>query len=749
MIIKPHSANFFARLFIGVGLIIFIAINLSFYFKGNEIKNTVERQAQHEVQYEVLTGVNDTIAHLNQLANDVANWDELRQQLSDSSYYFYWRDQNLKHTIYFQPYYDQLEVYYPDGSRISGISKSSTREKDLLPIHLHDKSQDYLLLDDENTVHLLQFKPIFATESKQLIGYVGISSNFLSALFAHTQFFFTQKSSIQFDGVQFDKNSQLNSDQIMNSLVFAPIENPVNEYLWQLIITFMVQTTVIIVLLASIFFWLFSHLIHYPLKAAIKYLYQLKAHPNQLHTPEQTVYPVKEFSEINQSIYQFHSELYLAQIQLNQQNTLLWTQSRLDSLTNVFNRRAFDEAWHNVIEQEHSLFAFVLFDCDFFKALNDTYGHEVGDEVIRITAQTISDSLISSQLVVYRIGGDEFVVLIENETSERVKEIIHRCLDALINYPFSKINIREKLSFSVGIGMITPDISYPLTELPRQADIAMYKAKQSLQDKVQFYTNDMENDANAVLLKNDSLTIILDAIHTGQHIQMHYQPIIPLTDGRLYYESLIRLDTTQGRIFPNDIFTVVNRRRLEIELDKQVIQKNLLAFTNKIIPIDSGVSINISGKTLLNTDLITLFSPFLPYIHNYKIVIEVTETSLIEHFDYVSEALQQLRKLGFLIALDDFGSGYSSIRYLANMPVDIIKFDMSLLRALENGDTKTQAILYATANMIVAAGYQLVIEGVETEAQVQLTKQLGASHVQGYYFGKPSPNFIVSKTIIN
>jgi EAL domain-containing protein (putative c-di-GMP-specific phosphodiesterase class I) len=161
------------------------------------------------------------------------------------------------------------------------------------------------------------------------------------------------------------------------------------------------------------------------------------------------------------------------------------------------------------------------------------------------------------------------------------------------------------------------------------------------------------------------------------------------------------------------------------------------------------VSINISGKTLLNTDLITLFSPFLPYINNYKIVIEVTETSLIEHFDYVSNVLQQLRKLGFLIALDDFGSGYSSIRYLANMPVDIIKFDMSLLRALENGDTKTQAILYATANMIVAAGYQLVVEGVETEAQVQLTKQLGASHIQGYYFGKPSPNFIIPKTIIN
>jgi len=745
MIIKPRSANFFARLFVGIGLIIFILINLSFFYKGKEIKQTVELQAEQASQHEIAVGVNETLLHLEQLATELSAWDEVRQQLSDSSYYFYWRDQSLKQSSYFQSYYTQVELYYADGKRIAPLSKSNMKQQNFLPNLISGTPKNHLILDNQNSVHFLQFKPIYETGSTQLMGYVGISSNFISALFSHAQLIFTQKNSIQFDGSQFNNHSNLPEDQLLNNLVYLPIDNPINEYLWQLITSFMSQTTIIILLLASIFFWLFSRLIHRPLVSVIQYLQLLKDNPETLQKPQKTSYPVKEFGEINQSIYQFHHELQHAQIQLNEQNALLWTQSRRDGLTNVFNRRAFDEAWLQALKQPHHLFAFVLFDCDFFKALNDTYGHGVGDEVIRISAQTISENL-PNHLPVYRIGGDEFVVMIENHDATQVKDIVKHCLTALTNYSFSQIAIREKLSFSVGVSMISPDIDYPLTDLPRQADIAMYKAKQSHHDKIQFYCHLMENDADTVLLKNNLLNTVLSAIHTGQYIEMNYQPIVSLTNNELYYESLIRISTPQERIFPNDIFTVVNRRRLEVALDKQVIQKTLQAFINSSLPAGTGLSINLSGKTLLQSDLLALLSPFLPYIHDYKIVIEVTETSLIEHFDYVGALLSQLREQGFLIALDDFGSGYSSIRYLANMPVDIIKFDMSLLRALEQGDAKTQTILLSTANMIRAAGYQLVVEGVETEAQIELCKQLGATHAQGYLYGKPNPAFLMPAT---
>jgi diguanylate cyclase (GGDEF)-like protein len=747
MMIKPRSANFYARLFVGVGLMIFILINLTFYYESKSIKKTVDQQVWQASWEEVTHGANDTHKHLEQLANEVSNWDEVRQQLSDASYYFYWRDQNLRQSAYFQAYYDQIELYHADGRRLAPISKSNSKERNFLPANIAVNKENYFILDDQNTVHFLQFKAIYDADSTQIIGYIGISSNFLSALLAHTQFFFTKKSSIQFDGAQFDKQGNLSENQLINSLIFLPIDNPVNEYLWELILSFMTQTTIIMLLLASVFFGLFSRLIHRPLLNVIDYVNRLKANPQQ-QAEQYHYYPIKEFGEINHAIYQFNQERHDTQAQLNAQNALLWTQSRRDGLTNVFNRRAFDEAWSQAMMQKHHLFAFVLFDCDFFKALNDSYGHEVGDEVIRITAQTIQENL-PEQHPVYRIGGDEFAVLIDNLDATQVKGMIQRCLKALTDYPFSQITIREKLSFSVGISMITPDIDYPLAELPRQADIAMYKAKQSHQDKIQFYCSQMEQDADTVLLKNNLLNTVLDAIHTGRYIEMHYQPIVSLHDQHVYYESLIRLNTPTERIFPNDIFAVVNRRRLEVELDKQVIDKVLQSFINKRLPTGTGVSLNLSGKTLLQSDLLTLVSPFLPFVFDYKIVIEITETSLIEHFDYVSALLTKLRAQGFLIALDDFGSGYSSIRYLANMPVDIIKFDMSLLRALEHGDSKIQTILLATANMITAAGYQLVVEGVETRAQVALAKQLGASHIQGYLYGKPSPTFNAPISIEN
>lgn len=738
---RPKSANFFARLFVATGLVIFILLNASFYLKGNEIKQEVSQQAQREAAHEVANGIEQMRMHLNQLANEFALWDEVRQQLSDASYYFYWRDQSLKQTSYFHPYYEQVELYYANGNRVAPISKSNARQINYLPNHIEQADTDYLFIDSHNNVHFLQFKPIYSGDnSQQIMGYVGISSNFLSALFSHTQFFFTQKNSLHFEGAMFDKNRQLASDQIISALDFSPVENPINEYLWHLIKEFMIQTTLILLVLASLFFWLFSQLIHRPLLSVIHYLQQLKDNPNDLQHPEKLNYPVKEFTDINESIYLFHHQLHEAQHLLNKQNTLLWTQARYDGLTNVCNRRAFDEAWAEVIKNPPSHFAFVLFDCDFFKALNDSYGHEVGDEIIRITAQAISSAL-PDQVPVYRIGGDEFAIMLHHEPVDRVQAIIQHCLDKLAQAPFAQVGVREKLSFSVGISMITPEIDYVISELPRQADIAMYKAKQSHQHKIQFYCHHMENDGDSVLLKNNLINTVMDAIHTGQYIAMHFQPIASLQGQQLYYESLIRLVTPSEYIGPKDIFAVVNRRRLEVELDKQVLQQMLLLLQQSRLPAHSGVSINLSAKTLLQSDLIELLTPFTPFLATHKLVIEVTETSLIEHFDYVSNLLQNLRRIGFLIALDDFGSGYSSIRYLANMPVDIIKFDISLLHAMTSSDTRVHQIIRSTANMIRNAGYDLVCEGVESWEQLDLCRSLGATHVQGYLIGKPDSQF--------
>ena len=177
---------------------------MSFFYKGKEIKQTVELQAERTSQNEITVGVNETLLHLEQLATELSTWDEVRQQLTDSSYYFYWRDQSLKQSSYFQSYYTQVELYHADGQRIVPLGKSNMKQQSFLPNLISGTPKNHLILDNQNSVHFLQFKPIYETGSTQLLGYVGISSNFISALFSHAQLIFTQKNSIQFDGSQFN-----------------------------------------------------------------------------------------------------------------------------------------------------------------------------------------------------------------------------------------------------------------------------------------------------------------------------------------------------------------------------------------------------------------------------------------------------------------------------------------------------------------------------------------------------------------
>jgi diguanylate cyclase (GGDEF)-like protein len=742
--LKPRSATIYARIFIGMSIFIFIVFNLSFYLQGERIRTEIRDQISLSADNEIIQNIALTQSHLHALVEELQQWDEIKQQLMDGSYYYYWRDQHLKQTPYFQPYYDQIELYRPNGQRVSPLQTRQYKQTDFLPATITPEQPESLLLDNNNQVHYRLFAPINSLDSPpQLIGYVGVSVQLIPAMLDHGQFFFTQKASLGFDNRVFDQQDDMPASRLISGLTYSAVNNPVNEYMWQLIESFIVQTALILALFAWLFFWLFSRFMQKPLLSMIEYVHLITSDPEHVHPPKPNEFLIRDFFHIKQAIYQFFEELSHAQAQLNAQNLQLFQQTRQDSLTGVANRRAFEEAWHSVIQRAPTECAFVLFDCDFFKALNDTHGHEIGDQIIRISAQTIDEHL-PPNIALYRIGGDEFCIIIEDQAPHLVKEMISDCLAALKAYPFAQLGVREDVTFSVGISSSTPDIDTQLPELPKQADVAMYRAKQSHHDKIQFYNHDMAHDMESALLRSDLLHHVLNSIYTGQDLKMHFQPIIDVHTGAVYYESLIRMQQADALIYPNDIFAVVNRRRLETTLDQQVLNTIIDLFEHHHIPPHTGISINISGKTLLQTDVLALLTPLIPFTRQYKVVIEVTETSLIEHFDYVGKQLSQLRSHGFFIALDDFGSGYSSIRYLANMPVDIIKFDMSLLRALENGDSKTQTIITSTAQMILSAGYQLVVEGVETEQQLHLVTSLGATHVQGYLLGKPNAEFLAA-----
>lgn len=724
--------QFYFALFLSVGIAILAGMVWSFYTESKHIQQTVEQQTKQEALHELVNAIAQTIKNTETQLQAIAEWDEVHQQYHNPSYYFFWHDERLKESSYYQPYYDALELYHKNGKLLMPASPDQNAIQHAnMPIKLKEP-ETVVHLSPNKEAHLETYYPVYERGSDSVMGYVGVSLDLKAAMLLQNQFFYLDKSSLYMTG-----NKTVPIKELVSYIQFSPISNPVNNYLWELIQKFIVDLIIILAVVSLLLIFIFNNAIRSPLEVLSNYLLKLKEAPQEKHTPPKKHFLIKEYEELKNTIHQYHSQLQQAHLELDQQNLVVWEQARRDALTNVYNRRAFDEAWSDVIRsfKETSIpTAFVLFDCDFFKALNDTYGHEVGDEVIRLSAKSIQQAL-PMECPPYRIGGDEFAVIIQHRSLQEITMITQFCLDALRNTSFTSLGIKEKLTFSVGISSIANQENDCITHLPRQADIAMYKAKQSHQTKIQVYNQALE-DQSSSLVSKQMINTIVNSIHTGENIQMHFQPIVSIETGNWYYESLLRIKGTDGLIYPGEIFSLIERRRLEVEMDHQVILATLSALESGRIPENSGLSINISGKTLLQPDLVSLFEPFNELLTKYKIVIEITENILIDHIDYAQNVLNELRDKGFLIALDDFGSGYSSIRYLAHMPVDIIKFDMTMTQAL-NSDSKTKQIIISTADMVRRSGFDLVMEGIETEEMYEQAKAAGATHLQGYLLGKP------------
>jgi diguanylate cyclase (GGDEF)-like protein len=733
ILIQPIRTYFLGFLFAGIFLLMFL--NWSLYSEGQNIKQTVQNQEQLEAKKEMEAVFKKTFIKLHETLKELSVWDEVHQQLHDPSYYFYWRDGRLIESSYFKKSFHQLEIYNSHKTLLTPASPGNIANNPL-PLTISSLSPTLLFSENMET-NLNLFAPIYARSSEEIVGYIGVSLDLLSYLLTENTFLHVDKSTISFNG-----QGSVPLSEIMEHVKYQLVANPVTDYLWQLIQEFILQLIGLLLISTIIMSVIFNKVFSHPLAVLSQYLYRLKRNPKEAQQPPQETFYLKELQELKTSIHDYHRDLQATQQALDIQNQTVWDQARRDVLTNIYNRRAFDEAWNDVlmnVDCYKVTTTFMLLDCDFFKALNDTYGHEVGDDVIRISATTIQQAL-PIECPAYRIGGDEFAVILQNKTVEQTFEIAEKCLTALKEYNFSHLGIKEKISFSVGISTAIPSDSVnfenDIISLPRQADIAMYKAKQSHQNKIQHYHQQLEAEANTIV-SNETVSTIVNAIHTGENINMYFQPILSLKTGDVYFESLIRIHKESGLIFPNDIFAVVERRRLEVEMDHQIIKSILKYIETGKLPKGTGVAINISGKTLLQPNFISLFDGFIPYLTEYKLVIEVTENILIDHMEYAQEALNQLRQKGFLIALDDFGSGYSSIRYLAHMPVDIIKFDMTMTLALKS-DEKTQNIILSTVEMVLRSGYELVMEGIENQEMYDKAKQAGATHLQGYLLGKPN-----------
>jgi diguanylate cyclase (GGDEF)-like protein/PAS domain S-box-containing protein len=410
-----------------------------------------------------------------------------------------------------------------------------------------------------------------------------------------------------------------------------------------------------------------------------------------------------------------------------------------DALTNLPNRTLLLDRLNQAIMQsqrdDHYL-AVCYLDLDGFKPINDTYGHEAGDELLVAMAERLMEYKRSADTIA-RLGGDEFVILLlglENESE--YEHIMQRILN-IINQPFVIAQEQVKVSASIGIS-IYPDDDSDADTLLRHADQAMYQAKQEGKNRIHLF--DKKKDIE-VRTQHAYLAQIATGFNNGE-MALYYQPKVNMQTGEVAgMEALIRWEhPEQGVIPPGKFLPVIEEDDLIIEIGDWVFNSALEQMELWLNEgLELSVNINVAGRHLQHPDFISSLKTALanyPAIKPANIQLEVVETVALENIADISLMIQECKEIGISVALDDFGTGYSSLTYLKRLPVDTLKIDLSfVLDMLNNPDDL--AIVHGVIGLSSAFQRNTVAEGVETVEHGRLLIQLGCVYAQGYGIAKP------------
>ncbi|ACV68472.1 EAL domain-containing protein [Desulfohalobium retbaense] len=414
-----------------------------------------------------------------------------------------------------------------------------------------------------------------------------------------------------------------------------------------------------------------------------------------------------------------------------------------DSLTSLPNRTLFNDRLHMALlhaKRNKKKFSLLFLDLDNFKKINDNLGHQSGDEVLQNVAKILKKSVRESDTI-SRIGGDEFVILIENlDKLSETDKICYKILNAF-KEPMYCQDQEVRITASIGIA-VYPEHGQTKEQLMRRADMAMYKIKSKTQNSFCYYSNkdngSCYKNLPSIELENDLYMAI-----ENNELAMFYQPQVDCENETIVgFEALMRwFHPKFGLVSPSVFIAIAEKNGLINELGRWGLQqtcKDALYFEEKCAE-PMKFSFNISAKQIHQSNFI---DETLSIVNSFdlkenSIELEITESSVMHNLNAVSYFLMELRKSNISIAIDDFGSGFSSLSYLQNLFVDTLKLDRSFI---SNADLnkKKRTIFTAIQSMAHSLNVDLVIEGVENFSQKQYLKDLGLdSIIQGYYYSKP------------
>jgi len=687
-----------------------------------------ERQA---ADTELRDAFRKAIADLHQGADTLAEWDELFQQLSSPVYFSYWYSHRILNKSGIDSRFTDLMVYDAQGKALGAPSDSP------LPRHLDHTDRRDKFSPDGKDVRLTVHRELRRESEGEVLGYLVVQARLLPNVMRLHGF-----SRIGVGSIDMDLQEPTSDPDRIYATVKYQIQPTPSVVAMDDLVLYLAKLLGAAVLLPTLLLvFLFSRHVGNAVQQVPKVVDALreKGVDKAIETAEgKRLFRIQELEIAEHSLIEYHLELSSANATLDEKNQELWSLAHRDVLTGAQNRRAFDNFWQTLqsMNERHARrLRVMLVDVNRFKAINDTYGHEVGDSVLKAIVACLHQAIRRDEQL-FRLGGDEFACVLLDCDDRHAMLVASRCEHAVANYPFAEqLGIREPVRLSIGISPAANDSHVPAKTLLRQADLAMYHSKKPSSGSICIYRESLESQAGAVF-SNSINEAVYRVIEQGEGVVMYYQPVFLLNEYTIsYYEALLRIDNGGQLIFPNEIMPVVESRHLEKEMDQAVIDQILTDLYNGVVPVGTGISINLSAASISDDGIIELLDPFRPFISDYKLVLEVTETALITQMEVANSHMMQLRNLGFLVALDDFGSGYSSLTYLTTMPVDIVKFDITLIRSL--GDDTHRRLVEHLLEFISSAGQATVAEGVEDEASLQRVREIGFNYVQGYLWGKP------------
>jgi diguanylate cyclase (GGDEF)-like protein len=411
-----------------------------------------------------------------------------------------------------------------------------------------------------------------------------------------------------------------------------------------------------------------------------------------------------------------------------------------DSLTGLLNRRSVIEGLERCVSnavRRNEFLAVMFLDMDRFKTINDTLGHDIGDQLLIQAAQRIESSVRENDLVA-RLGGDEFVIVVNNMASALDAVKIANKISASTEDSFLVGSHSVRVTLSIGISLFPQDGNSAHT-LMKNADVAMYHTKKEKNGAVQFYSAEL----NSKLIAHQSLEQELHLALSRNEFILYYQPKVnAITNKIVSLEALIRWNhPVRGLLESHEFIDTAIECGIVVKIGDWVIRSTCEQIhhwqNSALTALNVPIAVNVAIPQI-NADLIVSIDKSLSQfkVSPDYLQLEITESLLIGDLDRTRLLLQEVSDRGITIAIDDFGTGYSSLSVLKSLPIDILKIDQSFINNIEN-DVNDSIIVSAIINMGHALGLLIVAEGIETVQQLEIIKKLDCDEYQGYLYSKP------------